>query len=177
MRTSFTLPTNFSKVIVNHPASLQQRQGLTIEQETLTDLAWLYKTLRTNFETSVNEKTPNLIQTSSPNQNSQTLEYLLKISLRDFNAALKELQQHSKSNRFTLKFLTEDSRIYTLYLIDSSKHRNSKEHIISSETLRIETIQDLNRALSELSKNLPEIVKKNSRLMREVQKLISCFSV
>ncbi len=30
MRTSFTPPTNFSKVNVNQPASLQQRQGMTI---------------------------------------------------------------------------------------------------------------------------------------------------
>ncbi len=53
MRTSFTPPTNFSKVSVNKATSLQQRQGMVIPKKVKrqlltaigTDQAWILKSL------------------------------------------------------------------------------------------------------------------------------------
>jgi hypothetical protein len=153
MRLSSTPTANFSKVSVNQPPSLQQRQGLTITKEVEKRLVHLFNTTVFTFHNQLREQAPRLFDEQPHSRGVARLEGL---AIDDFETIVQVLKSHEGSNHLTLAVDSADNGVtHTLKVMSPSGE------LVYETWFDNQTIGDVSKKLSCLLQELPGLAERN----------------
>jgi len=152
MRLSSTPPNNFCKASVNQPASLQQRQGLTITKEVDKRLVHLFSTTFSTFQNQLREQAPRLVE-GQPH--SRGFAHLEGLAIDDFETKVQVLKSHEASNHLILAVDSAvDGVAHTLKVMSPSGE------VVHKTWFNNQTIGDVSNELTVLFQELPRLAQK-----------------